>query len=274
MKKLRELKVREKKRIFEIVKKLREKQLTYNEILKRIRKKFNVNISKSTLIRWCKNLNKPAGWSEINLIPSPQLSYFLGALIGDGNVRRIIHDYKYEIRLKVQNYSFAKNFAKATSHILNKKVKIKKERDFTRSGERYVVSVCNKRLWEFLTDQPLKNLIKIAEKFPKEFLQGLFDAEGFVCNSYIGLANTNTFLLNEVKKLLSIWGIKYKLKLVIKKGQKVKIRGKFYKANKNVYSLLITRKEDVEKFAKFVGFCMKRKKIKLKNLTRRSVKKG
>jgi len=263
LKNLKLLSVKEKMKIFKRIKMLRKSGLSYTKIVEKIKTEFDVKISKTTIIRWCKGQHKPAGYSQINLHPSPEFSYFLGALIGDGNVRRIIHNYKYETRLRVQDYDFAKTFAICVSKFLNKKIRIGKERDLTRCGERHLVAIYNKQLWEFLTSKSIKELIKIGKKFPTEFLRGIFDAEGFVSHKQVGLANTNLKLLKEVQYLLlEIFRIRSKIRLQIKKGKKVRIRGKLYSANKNVYILLLNRK-DSKKFAKNIGFSIKRKQSKL-----------
>jgi len=88
---------------------------------------------------WCKGLHKPAGSSQINLSPSPHLSYFLGALFGDGNVRKKVHNYKYQIRLRVQDKDFALLFANSASNILQKEIKL---------VERTILLVVGKGLWQ------------------------------------------------------------------------------------------------------------------------------
>ena len=258
MKGLKDLKIEEKLELYEKVKKLRKKGLSYEEIVKSLK----VKVDPTTLSRWCRGLGKPTGSSLINVKPSPEFSYFLGALMGDGNIRKRIHNYQYEIRLRVQDKDFAILFAKAISKIVNKKIKLRKEKDFTRCGERFLVSLSNKRLWEFLVSRSTTQLIRIAEKFPRWFLRGLFDAEGS-SSSGVEFSNTNLVLIKEVSRLLRSLGINHKIKLKIKKGQKVKIRNKLYIARKNLYTIRISRKEDIRKFATLVGFGIKRKQKKI-----------
>jgi len=64
-------------------------------------------------LRWIKGITKPAGVSQVNIEPSPHFSYFLGALLGDGNIRKVEKSYKYEIRLRVKDREFAEKFAEA-----------------------------------------------------------------------------------------------------------------------------------------------------------------
>ncbi|MCD6371918.1 MAG: hypothetical protein J7L39_04370 [Candidatus Aenigmarchaeota archaeon] len=261
MKKLGILKVEEKLKILEKIRKLRDKGFSYTQIREELLKE-GIVISKSTIRRWDKEITRPAGSSDINISPSPHLSYFLGALLGDGNIRRK-KNYKYEIRLRVKDKDFAEYFAYSLSKILNKSVKVGKERDLTRSGERFSVVVSNKRLWEFLYYNSLSNLIKIAEKFPQDFLRGLFDAEGSASRSSVGFYNTNKEIINSVVRLLKRLGIKTKVKVWIHKGEKVRIRNKIYKSNHDILCVLITKKNDIIKFSRLVGFNISRKRKKL-----------
>ena len=64
-------------------------------------------------------------------VSSPDLSYVLGVLMGDGcvykTIRRYNHKkiyYGYMIHLSVRDKSFAEEFAEALSQIFNKEVKV------------------------------------------------------------------------------------------------------------------------------------------------------
>ncbi len=267
MKKLRSLKVEEKLKLYEKVKNLREKGLSYKKIAEKIAKDLKIKIDPTTISAWYRNLCKPAGASSINLQPSPEFSYFLGALIGDGNIRRKIHNYHYTVRLRVQDKDFAILFAKAASKIVNKKIKIRKEKDFTRCGERFLVAINNKRLWEFLRWKSLTQLIEIGKKFPAQFLKGLFDAEGS-SSSKIQFSNTSLLLVREVSRLLKNLQINCRVRLAIRKGEKVRIRDKIYTARKNIYVLTVSKKADIQKFVRLIGFGIKRKQRKAMSFLR------
>ena len=77
----------------------------------------------------------------------------------------------------------------------------------------YVVRYSCKTLVELLR-LPLKKLLEIAFKFPREFLRGFFDAEGHVDvavgNQFhlaVGAENSNKQLLSRAKQLLKSLGI-------------------------------------------------------------------
>jgi len=255
---LRKTSIEKKLELFEKAKKLHQNGLSFRKIAKIL------GINRITVMRWIKGINKPSGNWDIDLSPSPHLSYFLGALLGDGSIRRKVHNYKYEIRLRVKDKDFAEEFAKCSSKILRKKVKIGKDIDKTRCGERYSISICNKRLWEFLTMHSMEEIIEIAKAYPKEFLRGLFDAEGSSSKTSISFSNTNQLLIKTVKNLLKFFGMKAKIRISIKKGQKVKIRESFYVAKKDVYVVYIYGKDNIEKFSKEIGFSIKRKLKRIK----------
>lgn len=100
----------------------------------------------------------------------------------------------------------------------------------------------------------MRKLIELSQNFPVEFLRGLFDAEGSSSKNRVEFSNTNLLLLDTVQEILRKFEINSKRKLIIKKGQKVKIRDKFYRARKNIYTITISRKAHVEKFVKLIGF--------------------
>ena len=79
----------------------------------------------------------------------------------------------------------------------------------------------------------------------------------------MGFSNTNREIIRSVVRLLRRMRINPRVRVIIRKGERVKIRGKTYKANHDVLCVLISRKEDIERFSRLVGFTISRKREKL-----------
>ena len=205
---------------------------------------------------------------------SKELSYVIGALLGDGQIKVEKNHYQYKVRLRVKDKEFAEKFAVCMQKILQQKVpnKIFTELDRTRGNRRrFVASVSSKIFVKFLIRNK-NNLLQFVRPYSKDFLQGFFDSEGFTGISTfgnfgvkVGLANTNLSLLKKINKILEEdFDIKSCIRMTMSKGTKVKIWGSSYECRKNVYQLMINKNEDVEKFCKRIGFNILRKQEKLK----------
>ena len=78
---LKELSQEEILELIDYAKSLREKNLSYSQISKKIERERGVKISKSTIIRWCKNSNNPFNKTKlVDLSPSSELSYIIWSL--------------------------------------------------------------------------------------------------------------------------------------------------------------------------------------------------
>ncbi len=197
--------------------------------------------------------------------------------MGDGSIHRRFKWYKYSIKLKVKDKDFAETFAKTLTKLLDKKFvyPVMKENAFTRGNRiRFSVDVGSKMLFEFLS-QSTNKLLSYIEPYVSEFLRGLFDSDGFTAISAqkkfdvgVGLVSTDKRLLNFVKSLLmKNFEIHSHISQSIEKGRKVKIWGKYYVANKNVFSLTTSGIKNAEKFYNQIGFSLERKQCKLVEAT-------
>ncbi|WP_240912153.1 MULTISPECIES: hypothetical protein [unclassified Thermococcus] len=99
MRRLKDLNQEELHEIMEYASELRNNGLSYSEISKAIAEDKGVKISKATVIRWCKEMHNPLNRiKEVNLKPSPDLSYAIGVYFGDASVNADKR-YRYRIRL-------------------------------------------------------------------------------------------------------------------------------------------------------------------------------
>jgi len=246
---------------------LRQKGLSYSEIARILRAK-GVKVSRVTVMRWCKGLHDPRNrLNSVKLDPSPELAYVIGVIFGDGSVSFKKRDYKYRIRLKVVDREFAEEF-KRCLEALGLKPSLRLERDRTRC-DRWCVEANSRILYEFLT-QPKERLFEVAKEYPAEFLRGFFDSEGTVYINpkdpriaRVRASNYDLELLEFMKALLLDLGIYSTIYITKKKGDRSNIRGKIYRYRKDFYTIDISRKDSVKKFAINVGFTIKRKQNEL-----------
>lgn len=270
MRSLKELNIEELHKVMQRAKELRDQGISYSQIASILGKEFNVKVSRPTVMRWCKGLHNPFNKiKEISLEPSTSLAYIVGVFLGDGSTNKRKNG-KYKIKLKVIDKDFAERFKKSLED-LGVKTTFGFEHNSNRV-DRWYVEGSNKMLFQFLNG-PRDQLFNVAWKYPREFLQGLFDSEGFPVisaksrfNVQVALANSDLELLNFTEKLLSEkFGICTHLVQTHKRGTPIIIRGVEYKYNVDMYLLWIYRLSHVRKFAKEIGFTTIRKQEKLED---------
>ncbi|WP_457753180.1 LAGLIDADG family homing endonuclease [Thermococcus sp.] len=267
MRSLKELSPTELQIIVEFVISLRKEGISYRRIATKVAEEFDVKVSKATVIRWCRGYSNPFNKiKRINLTPSPELSYIIGVYLGDGSIHQKSNG-RYLIKLKVVDKEFAETFSKALLSLgVNSTFGF--ERDASRVN-RWYVEASNKELFMFL-DRPIDKLIESAKDYPAEFLRGFFDSEGYPIieakNRFrvmVGVANSSLKIINTVRNMLAQLGINSILRKSHLIGQEVVIRGIKYSYNVDMYTLTISRKADVKRFAELVGFSSQTKMKKL-----------
>ena len=200
-----------------------------------------------------KKLNK-----ILNLQPSPELSYVVGAFIGDGwkaKIKNRKSGNDYRISLASIDKEFVEKFANCMFRVVKRKRKIYC-RKRARKKDLFEVTFSSKELFFFLSKNIEKPEIKeVIFQYPKEFLQGIFDAEGSVTmirgkSPRITLSNTDLKLLQICQDLLNKLGISSRIEKENKKG-------------KISWRIVISRKKDIVEFQKKIGFSIIRKMKKL-----------
>lgn len=172
---LKELSQNEVLELINYVKSLRKQNFSYSQISKKIEIERNIKISKSTIIRWCKNSNNPFNKTKfIDLSPSPELSYIIGVYFGDANIYYRKKTGSYYFRIKVVDKDFVDVVKNSLIKIgLNPTISYVEEK--TRSN-RWHVEASSKSLYKFLS-QNKEELFKVAEKYPEDFLRGFLIAK-------------------------------------------------------------------------------------------------
>lgn len=232
-----------------------------------------LGISESTVSSWIYKGIKPDDTQkylelgrkeyDIDLSPSFELSYIIGVVMGDGWISTV--GRQHQIGLATKDKEFAEEFCRCLKKVIkgsDPKIGVKKDPRFGRTL--YIVKINSRKLVNFIQSV---NEAYLTKNYPEGFLRGLFDSDGYVTyhrKSYarrVALVNTSLQLLQMVKRILSsVFGIESK---IYEKGvpDTPVIKGK-----KKVYLLAISKKEDIVKFYRFIGFTIKRRMKKLEEI--------
>lgn len=188
----------------------------------------------------------------VDLSPSPELSYVIGAVLGDGTL--YIHSRRHEISLTVKDRDFAEEFAIRFGKLLGRKLNIETRK--MKGVKYYVVRAGSKNLFYFLK-QDLDKLMPIVSEYPQEFLKGIFDAEGSVRlhgkDKEVKLRNKNIKLTEYIRKLLANLGIE----------------ARAYVYEGDIASLVIAKYDSIVEFDRKIGFRITRKQKKLTEIRQR-----
>jgi DNA endonuclease len=200
-----------------------------------------------------------------DLSPRPELSYLVGAYLGDGQTAG---EQDKKVRFNLADLAFADILNKVVARVLRTSPRpVPMERGF------HHVSYDSAVLYDYL-QQPLPKLQACIDSSPGKFLQGFFDAEGYTTpvlniskrcfvGIVVGAANTNPDYLNCAQKILSSLGIHSLFRITHSIGEPMTIRGKTFIRKHEVRHLIIARRRDVENFNSSVGFSIPDKKDKL-----------
>jgi intein-encoded DNA endonuclease-like protein len=267
----RELRIKLRDRVIE----LRQEGRSYSEIIEVIEQEFGIVLSKSHVSYWTRGIHDPHNGRRIPslelLEPSEDLAYVISVLCGDGHVKTK-KGYHYVIYLEAKDKEFVEEFAIRVGRVLNRpppKVKVN-------SDGRYYVEVKSRTLYELLKKpieiEKIRKYVEHCEKCMAMFLRGFFDSEGCVSKSgYITATNTNHELLTYVQRLLKRFGIESTgPHLKYPKGSIMHCprTGKPYRRKKDNYTIYILA-EGNERFYRYVGFTIQRKRVRLENYLRR-----
>lgn len=190
------------------------------------------------------------------LSPSPELSYILGVLKGDGYCYHFQNKKKSDsiIALSVNDYEFAQSFAKALCSIgLNphtfslEKYKNQTTKWRTTCSSREFVS-----WYKDLSTEDIFTMLKMEQRFILEFFRGFYEAEGWLgkvpTKSYyfIGVSNTDKILLQKIQEEMGRLGYDFRLSKGIK-PKPAMINGIMANFTKIVYTLVLHKKAQVIK---------------------------
>lgn len=191
--------------------------------------------------------------------PSPELSYLIGALLGDGS---ICHYVSYRISLAATDIPFVRAVQVAFHKIVGRKPKIYKlkQHELTISPRKtiYRTGMSDKSLYHLLS-KPFEALKPYIEKHSTEFLRGFFDAEGSAWIKKTGepvikYCNNNIELIDYVRRLLE------KNEIYPSPGT-YKSTGNLSKTGDPCYFIHICKKDSVERFMRLISSSIPRKRL-------------
>jgi intein-encoded DNA endonuclease-like protein len=265
-------------KLYDDVVALRRCGLTYGGIVEDARRRYGVRLSKPHISYWIRGVHSPYNGRRIPslelLKPSEQLAYVIGAVLGDGYAymrRRTIKGYNdVVVGLKARDREFVEEFGRCLATVLNRR---QIRPIYRRSSGRYVVEAKSKTLYELLNKpvvlDRLKPYVEHCKRCVATFLRGLVDSEGHVNKrGQIRIYNTDLRLLTYVGELLKRLGVESTgLKLHTRRGTIIRDRrkGKQYVSYKDCYYIYIRAISNTN-FYKYVGFTIRRKQIRHRNL--------
>lgn len=252
-------------RLYDEVLKLRRQELTYGQIIERIRRLHGVRLYKTQIARWVLGIHHPLGnVNKFSAEPSQALAYIIGVKAGDGWLCK--KGYAQEVGLTAKDYEFAAETGRIVARLLGRRKPYRPRWD--KSSLCWRVTCCSVFLYKFL-NQPWQNQrphIEHCRNCVAFFLRAFFDGEGSIRGRSLMVFNTDKKLLLYVRQLLRrYFGIKTtRPRRAIKAGHRFSNprNGKIYKTKKTCYYLYVPV-EYLPNFHHYVGFTIKRKQRRL-----------
>lgn len=220
--------------------------------------------SSETIRCWAQGKTSPlSGKRLFTPRASDELSFFLGAWLGDGWADD--NDGGKRLLLKVRSKDFAEEFARSASKLLNK-ARPYKVRVLNKNGIWYIVKVTSCQLYEFV-ERPFSELVTYIKPIPLSFLKGFFTAEGSTGVSLfktskglklgvmLCLSNTSGDYITFARHLLEDLGYHpTKITLGLPVGTTVRIKDTLATVRAREHQFKLTRLNEVVRFANEIGF--------------------
>ena len=215
---------------------------------------------------WVNGRHHPFGSAyEFSASPSPELAYIIGVSKGDGSVRS--QKWNHRVRLRVIDKEFAEEFDRCASHVLGSP---RHAITWLSNHGLWCVEVLSVLLVRFLRG-PFSQVVKAVthcEKCAAGFLRGFFDSEASMSGRSLDVSNGSIRIMRLVKQLLLKIGVQSTgPRLAQKGGRLVTIKGRIYRANKNIYALHVLS-TSLSEYANQVGFSIERKRPALASALR------
>jgi intein-encoded DNA endonuclease-like protein len=189
------------------------------------------------------------------------LGYLFGAIVGDGTINISKSTHMPRFKLNVKDKDFANSFANAIYNICNYRPPIN---IYYAPYRKYKHNYCNNLYYKvsFHSDSFYKLYNKkfdnIINKYPINFLKGVYDAEGYVTlrkdkkHFVIGLGMTNKKIIYLIRKHLDKLNITHKLFIARTRT-----------TNRPYYKIYISNTDSIELFKQKINFSITRKSERL-----------
>lgn len=247
--------------LYEAVRRLASAGISASETRNEVERTYNTRLDLHTIQGWSAGAHSPYGRVyRLPEKPTPDLAYLIGVNFGDTSRAQSSWHHNYTVRLRVTDEAFAREFARTASEVLDAKA----FKVWFDAKRRLWQTDVNSLLLYRLLIKPLEELklfIEHCDGCMAAFLRGFFDAEGSSSGGVVDCSNTNTEVLSYVKRLLES---KFSLRVrgPFKQGRtpgtRVRIKGKWYRVNKQCYGLSLGKLASRE-FATLIGFTIPRK---------------
>lgn len=200
-------------------------------------------------------------YKKLILKITPEFAFVLGSILGDGciTLRKRNNKTMGQIELVTKDKDYATNFKESLEEWSRTKCKLIFYRNIWHV---FSYSLVVARCLKYFDSSRLFNL---NDKIKSSFLRGIFDAEGSVdVNSKkIIFANTSKNIIKLVENILESFNIKFQ---VYDRCSKVRfIEGRKLLPS-SYFVIQISSKEGLRLFYEKIGFSIKRKNGKLKNI--------
>jgi intein-encoded DNA endonuclease-like protein len=197
---------------------------------------------------------------EVKVTPSPELSYVLGVLKGDGYIINDTKQGHYSVVLETVSLEFAESFKYALQKLgFNPCLRLRKSLNSPISKKLlWHVEAHSKLFINWYTGLNNVELSTIARMFPADFVRGFYESEGtyhygidnrwkrlrgwIIPTKRIQITNKTKELIMLVKKLLDSLGIPSSI---------------YYVRQLGMYRLQISRQKAVDDFLNIVRPCIK-----------------
>lgn len=257
----------ERQKIFDEVCRLRQSKgdLGVPTLRSLLEARFSRIPSRETLRRWLAGETAPTtSMNRFEPKPSEELSFFLGAWLGDGWADDT--DGGKRLLLKVRSFDFAQEFARSATRVLSKSKPYRVRIVNGKTGSWFVVKATSVLLYDFV-NRPFSELTAYIESNPMGFLRAFFTAEGNPSVSIqqsarnqplavsICVSNTNMeYMMFTRNQLMRLGYDPSGITTGYKAGVSHPIRGVCYTAKETEWQFRIVRLGEVEKFLSQIGF--------------------
>lgn len=237
-------------------------------IARKLSDAYSLRICPGTINHWIYGNRHPRVRNIFRELPSPALSYIIGANKGDGCTLTSSGCVKLEVTDKDFAEAFNDKMAELFSREKRNKVLVRRFKEGRLPL--FIVKYSSKQLVKLLRG-PLKTLLSMAFTYPRDYLRGFFDAEGHVdvaatrnFRLLVGAENSKRSLLQEVRRVLEEdFNIRSRLERKRRAGTMKVIRGESFVMRHTSFSIMIGRTKHVRLFAEKIGFSIHRKVEKL-----------
>jgi len=200
----------------------------------------------------------------IELVPSPELAYVIGAVLGDGYAYSGTNQDK-RIGLNAMDEEFVGEFARCLTKVLRRPVRVW----FWKERRLFMARARSAALYRLLRKpadmKRLRPYIEHCDDCAAAFLRGFFDSEGSVReDGEISIVNTDLGMLRYVRRLLGRLGIEVRgPRLQKPKGTPTYFPGRRKAYKKKDCFVMRIRKHCNPTYYQRVGFTITRKRRRL-----------